>query len=49
MTEIPFIQPFIDQIMRFITNDTHTVTIIFGVVVIVIALAFIGARRMESD
>ena len=46
---IPFIQPFIDQIMSFITNDTHTVTVIFGVVVIVIALAFIGARRMESD
>ena len=46
---IPFIQPFIDQIMRVISNDEHTVTVVFGVVVIVIGLAFWGARRMESD
>jgi len=39
----------IDQIIRFISNETNTVTIIFSVVVIVIALAFIGARRMETD
>jgi hypothetical protein len=35
--------------MSFISNDAHTVTVLFGVVVIIISLAFIGARRMESD
>ena len=48
MTEIPFLQPFIDQIMRFVSNDEYTVTVIFGVVVIIIGLAFWGARRMEN-
>ncbi len=48
MIEIPFLQPFIDQIMRFISNDAHTVTVLFVVVVIVIGLAFWGARRMEN-
>jgi len=45
---IPFFQPFIDQIMRFVSNDAHTVTVLFGVVVIIIGLAFWGARRMEN-
>ena len=49
MVDIPFIQPFIDQLMRFVSNDAYTVTIVFGVLVIVIGLAFLGARRIESD
>lgn len=39
----------IDQFLSYLTNESYTVPIVFGVVVIVIALAFWGARRIETD
>lgn len=39
----------IDQILSYITNESHTVTVVLGIFVIVIALAFWGARRIETD
>jgi len=48
LTEIPFVQPIIDQLYGWFFTD-QTVVIVVGVFVIVIGLSLWGARRMETD
>jgi len=45
---IPIFQPVIDQIYSWVFQD-ETVIILVGFFVVIIGLAFIGAKRMETN